>query len=292
MHTVKSRSFNPFQYSSSNYREDETTENYFDGGQYDEIVTKGGKKVFKVDIGHFDKLCKKFKDKCDIRLKNLHGRDREDFNLMVSYVHLLYGTSYYEHLHKKVKKHFGDLDRVKPGTVGGYFGGCLASTSFKGQSGCSVACAGSVPLPKDEEGWSFCDKAVIFAEYNNKGGYNFSILKQPDKQSDMDPCYLFVECEDLHDFLGFSKEEKEELKKLGAKNVHLIGCDEDGTKYLDLYGDSCSLGNIKHRKYHKNDSNNSGLGLALVLIIIFLLLIVLFFGWRFWNKDGDLFMDW
>ena len=42
---------------------------------------------------------------------------------------------------------------------------------------------------------------------------------------------------------------------------------------------------------HYQITDNSGLGLALILIIVFLLLIVLFFGWRFWNKDYTLGLD-
>lgn len=286
MQSVNSQAFNPLQYTNSVYTEDTPEESSETNEKFDEIVTKGGKKVFKVDIGHFDKLCKRFRKNCDIKIKDLRGREREDFNLMVSYVHLLYGTSYYNHFYTKVEKYFGDLDHVIPGTVGGYFGGCLVSTSFDDQPGCSAVCAGSVPRPKGEEGWSFCDKAVIFAEYNKKG-YSFTLLKEPERDEDMDPCYLFVEHTDLHDFRGFSKDEKAVLKNMGVNEVYLIGCDEKGTEYVDLYDEPRHVTDIKHRKKKHHQSDNSGLGLALILIIVFLLLIVLFFGWRFWNKDGQ-----
>ena len=278
MHSVKSRSFNPYEYSSD-YSE-EHIETSTDSVDYKEI-TKNKKKSFKVDMGHFDNLCKKFRNKVNSRIKNLHGKNKEEFNLMVSYIHLLYGTKYYKNLHDRVKKYFGDIDKVKPGTVGGYFGGCFISTSFNDQPGCSLPCAGSIPLPKDEEGWSFCNKAVIFAEYNKKG-YNFSVLKQSEENSSQDSCYVFVEHTNLHDFKGFSLGEKEELKKLGAENIHLIGCNGEGTKYVDLYGDSCDIKEIKYRKKAKTTDN-----LGLILIVIFLLFIVMFFGWKFWNmEDG------
>ncbi len=288
MSGVRSQSFNPFQYTSNTFTEDTPEISSDNEEKFDEIVTKGGKKVFKVDIGHFDKLCRKFQDKCDTRIKNLTGRDKEDFKLMVSYVRLLYGTNYYEHLHKKVEKYFGDLKRVSPGTVGGYFGGCLVSTSFENQPGCSAACAGAVPRPKDEEGWSFCDKAVIFADKNKNRGYTFELLKEPEGPDDMDPCYVFVECTNLHDFEGFSKSEKDELKELGVDNLYLIGCDDNGTTYVNLYGDECNLSDVKNRKKKHYKSDASSLGLALILIVVFLLLVVLFFGWRFWDKDYTL----
>ena len=288
MSAVKSQTFNPYQYSSNTYTEDNHENDTENSERFDEIVTKGGKKAFKVDIGHFDKLCQKFQDKCDTRIKNLTGRDKEHFKLMVSYVRLLYGTNYYEHLHKKVEKYFGKLDKVSPGTVGGYFGGCLVTTSFEDQPACSAACAGSVPRPKDEEGWSFCDKAVIFADNNGSRGYSFTLLREPEKPEDMNPCYIFIECTNLHDFEGFSKAEKEELRQMGVDNLNLIGCDEKGTTYVNLYGDECNLSDVKNRKKKHYKSDNSGLGLAIILIVVFLLLIVLFFGWRFWDKDHTL----
>ncbi len=286
MNEVQSQTFNPFNYATTPLPEN-NQENISDlEEKFDEIVTKGGKKVFKVDIGHFDKLCRKFKDKCDVRIKNLNGSDKEDFKLMVSYVRLLYGTNYYEHLHKKVERYFGDLDRVRPGTVGGYFGGCLASTSFDNHPGCAVSCAGSVPRPKDEEGWSFCDKAVIFAD-REKDGYKFSVLKEPEYDDELDPCYIFVEHTDLHDFEGFSREEKDELLRMGVDNLYLIGCDSNGTEYINLYDEVCQLKDVKHRRSTNVNEDKSNLGLALILIVIFLLLVVLFFGWRFWDQKGD-----
>lgn len=278
------QTFTPLNYSPAVFTENQDEDSIDTVEGFDEIVTKGGKKVFKVDIGHFDNLCKKFQNKCDIPIKHLSGTDKEDFKLMVSYVRLLYGTNYYEHLHKKVVKYFGGLEHVQPGTVGGYFGGCLVSTSFDNQPGCSVLCAGAVPRPKDEEGWSFCDRAVIFAE-RKRGGYDFTMLREPEHPDEMDPCYLFVEHTNLHDFSGFDKKEKDKLRDLGVDNLYLIGCDADGTEYVNLYDDVCNLYDIKHRRRKSTESDNSNVGLALVLIVVFLLLVAVLFGWRFWEKD-------
>ena len=284
MSGLTSQSFNPYQYTTSVATESKPIENTSEEERFDEIVTKGGKKVFKVDIGHFDRLCQKFRDKADLRIKNLTGRDKEDFKLMVSYVRLLYGTNYYGHLYSKVEKYFKDLKEVKPGTVGGYFGGCLVPTQFEDQPGCSAVCAGSVPRPKDDEGWSFCDKAVIFAEKNGNRGYVFNVLKEPETPEEMDPCYVFVEHTDIHDFEGFSQKEKEQLEQLGVNEMYLIGCDSNGSEYVNLYGDICKLSDVKTRKKKHYKSKGSSLGLALVLILVFLLLVVLFFGWRFWDN--------
>lgn len=287
MNAPNYQSLAPINYSPAIFPE--TIDDNFDNDSesFDEIVTKGGKKVFKVDIGHFDDLCRKFQDKCDIPIRKLVGSDKEDFKLMVSYVEILYGTNYYENFYQKVIKYFGNLNHVKPGTVGGYFGGCLISTSFDDQPGCSPICAGAVPRPKDEEGWSFCDQGVVFAD-KNTNGYNFTLLKEPERGREGDPCYLFVEHTDLHDFKGFSRKEKEKLKELGIHDVYLIGYDEDGTEYVKLYEDVCNIYDIKHRVKQPQTSDKSNFDLAMILIVIFLLLVALFFGWRFWDKNYDL----
>ena len=245
-------SFNPSNYSTSS-----------DIDVSDEIVEKGHKNVLKVDIEKFDELCKKFKEIKDFKIKNLTGKDKEDFDLIVSYVHLLYGTSYYNNLYEKVKKHFKSINSVKAGTVGGYFAGCLVS---KGKS-CSLTCAGSMPLPKDEEGWNSCDKAVIMAERNGDS-YSFSFIKPANSEEDMNPAYVFVESES---FDGFNKYEKESLKALGCKKAKLIGYTSD-MNYSEL--ETKDVKDIKHRhqkKKKKEEDNNLWL-----LLIVFIILLIVF----------------
>lgn len=236
---------------------------------FEEIVTKGGNKVFKVNIGHFDNLCHKFRLLSDVKIKNLQGVDRDDFNLMVSYVQLLYGTNYYTHFYEKVRKHFSNLEKIIPGTVGNYFAGCLNSSIEIGE-GCPVACTGSIPKPRGEEGWSFCDKAVIFADKVYQG-YEFTFLKEPVSSEDVKDCYLFVEAGDLKDFEGFNQDEKEELKKMGAENIHLIGYTDHGNvKYTELYSNVVNVRNIKHR-YIQSDSNT---GLIIFTVFMFILFAI------------------
>jgi hypothetical protein len=284
MRSVATQTFTPLNFSHSLFTENPEQKFEDTPEKFDEIVTKGGNKVFKVDINHFDTLCQKFQDKCDLPIKSLSGADKEDFKLMVSYVRILYGTNYYEHLHRKVVKYFGNLERVKPGTIGGYFGGCLVETNLEHGKGCSAACAGSVPLPKNEEGWSFCDQAVIFADrienLKNQRLYSFTVLKKADKPCELDPCYVFVEKTDLHDFEGFNKEEKDELKRMGIKNIYLIGCNENGDEYFHLYEGVCNLDDVKHRVY-KPPAQDNKMGLILGLVIVFIILVALYFGWKY-----------
>ena len=245
--------------------------------------TNSNQERLRVDIGLFKNLCEKFRNKSHLRVINLRGQDRTDFNLMVSYVHLLYGTDEYKYLYELVKEYFNDLKEIKQGTVGKYFGGCLKD------SGCSLECAGSIPRPKDEEGWSFCDRGVIFAEFN-KGKYDFTVLKENDSENPED-CYVFVEDISLDNFSGFDNEEKEELSRLGARNINLIGCDESSSKYVDLYGDSKNIDHIKSRdvssgiNYESKDTGptvkyDETIG-TILYIFFFFLIIGLLLGFYF-----------
>ena len=248
-------SFNPSKYSYS------VDDNSIDVS--DEVVEKGHKNILKVDIENFEQLCKKFVEKKDMKIKKLSGKDKEDFDLVVSYVHLLYGTDYYNKLFEKVKKYFKNVKNVKSGTVGGYFAGCMVT---KGD-GCSLACAGSMPLPKDEEGWSSCDKAVIMAEKNGDR-YNFSFVKPANTEEDLNPAYLFVES----DFEGFSEYEKEDLKAMGCNKVKLIGYSSD-MNYSEM--ETSEVRHIRHRK-KKHHKKKEGSNYWWLLIVVFIILLIIF----------------
>ena len=283
-------SFDPTKYETESYsieNDDINSDSYaFADDSSSEYVEKGHKKKINIDIGHFDTLCKKFKEKKNLKIKQLQGQDLEDFNQVVSNVHQLYDTDYYIHLHDKVKKYFGDLESVKPGTIAGYFAGCLVNTTYDDKPGCSVACAGSVPLPKEDDGWGFCDKVVIMTE-KDKNGYKFDIIKPAEEDVDYDPAYVFVEHTNLHDFKGFSKDEIDELKRIGCKKINLVGYADDGVTYSELYGMSKELDDIKRRVSHKHKSKNtsknkSKKGKVLVaLLIVISLILVAGLSWKY-----------
>lgn len=266
-------SFNPSKYSTSSEFEASNTD------VSNEIVEKGHKNILKVDIGKFEDLCRKFRDKKDLKIKKLVGQDKDDFDLMISYVHLLYGTAYYKNLYEKVKTHFKNISSVKPGTVGAYFAGCLV-TKNSNVSGCSLGCAGSMPLPKEEEGWSMCDKAVIMAE-KSASGYSFSVVKPAEKDEDMNPAYLFVEGT-LTNFSGFNKYEKENLKAMGCKKVKVIGYSSD-MNYSEIYREPRDVEKIKHRYEKKKNENDSSLLVLGVVLFIILLIILCVLAYKYYH---------
>ena len=248
-------------------------------------VEKGHKNTLKVDLEKIDDLCKNFRDKQDYKISKLSGMDKEHFDEMVSYVQLLHGTSFYEHLYEKVKKYFGNIRTVKPGTVGAYFAGCMVTSknSDEMSPGCSISCAGSMPLPKDEDGWSFCDKAVIMAEKGSVG-YDFSVVKPAHSEEEMEPAYLFVDSKSLHDFSGFSKEEKDQIRAYGCKSVKLVGYGTDMT-YSDLYKEPKKIHEIKHRhhRHSKKSDSNTGLIIGVIIFAIILLLLLCVLGYKYYR---------
>lgn len=278
------QTFNPYDYSES------LSESCDNDEESVEVAVKGHKNKVKVDVGKFDKLCKKFSFKPQLKIKSLSGQDKEDFQLMVSYVHLLYGTSYYTELYNKVKKHFKNVNKVKPGTIGAYFAGCLVTNDSMDSSeginpACSATCAGSMPLPKDEEGWSFCDKAVILAE-KGKEGYVFNVVKPADTEEDLDPAYVFIESDSIDNFSGFAKSEKENLMAMGCKKVHLVGYDSHGTNSYDFYGKAKKVHDIKHRHNYpkKKKEEKKGWFLALLLIVLMLLVLGCVYGYKHYGE--------
>lgn len=316
MKAVKSHSFNPFKYiSKTNHNKTNdisTTSSNTDSNNesIQDLVAKGHKRIYQVDMGKFSKLCRKFRHKKDVEIKELRANDKEDFKLMVSYVHLLYDTEYYHRLFRKVKKYFGNMENIKPGTIGGYFGGCLVKSDMSNDKpGCSVACAGSIPPPKESKDWDFCDKAVILAEriardkyyYHSKGGhkdyrdcsgYKFTILKEPEMDGDLDPCYLYVDSLDLHEFPGFSDQEMNKLDSLGCRKVILYGYDTDGLTYHQLYDHPIDIYEIKFRpKCQKKSSTWTYTGLALVLFLIFFLLLIMYYGYDYVEEFIDTYSN-
>jgi hypothetical protein len=231
-------SFNPSNYS-------ELSESIIDVSS--EMVEKGHKNNVKVDMEKFEDLCKRFKEIKDTKIKKLSSEDKKNFDVVVNYVHMLYGTPFYKKLFERVKKHFKNVSSTKPGTIGSYFAGCMNAVNNGDEKmlpGCAVACVGSMPLPKGEEGWAFCDKAVIVGEKSGDG-YFFSIVKPAEDDEDTDPTYVFVEGQ----FEGLSREEKVTLLGLGCRRIKLISYSDDN--YKDVYDEPKNLSDVEERAVEK-----------------------------------------
>lgn len=240
---------------------------------------------YEIDLDKFDVLCSKFRKIHDLRISDLNESDKKDFDIVLSYVKLLTNTNYYNLLFDCVKCYFHDLNKVYPGTIGSYFAGCLVDSNFAGIRSCNVTCAGSIQLPDNEN--VECNKAVIWAEYklnNNNYYFNFDILKQADNYDQLNPVYLYITTpyksfNNVKEFPGFTKSEKQELYNLGIKELHLMSYNED-CKYIDLYGRPIKLEDVKVRNNKntiiKNKHNNNNHFITLIIILLIILFIAMF----------------
>jgi hypothetical protein len=232
-------------------------------------------------------------------IRSLTGADLDDFRTLVSNTKLLYGTDAYKILHDEYSRVFGDVSPILPGTVGAYFAGCLIKTSFSEMPGCSVICAGSAPLPPTEPSngsqpsvppvdtacgpqtdlGSFCQYSVVWGLFDGQR-YDFTTLHDTDNKDDV---IVFVNSA-KPSFQGFSDDEKELLRKFGAKRINVIRYSADSKHYHELLGGFVDLNSVPSRvdvvsNYQEMSSNN-----ILIILLIVLVLIVIFIGWRIINK--------
>ncbi len=240
------KSFNPYKYSDLSKSGIESVD------LSEHVVEKGHKNIVKVDLQKFEEKCRKLKDKKDLKIKKLTGQDKDTFNELVKYVHLLYGTEYYTSLYDIVQRHYKNIGTVKYGTIGAYFSGCLNS-----QNSCSLACAGAMPVPKSYQDAS-CDKAVIMGELNSEGNYDFSFVRPAETSDELENAYLFVE-NTLNGFQGLEQSEKLYLKNLGCKQLKVVTYSDDMTyNSSDSY---VSIDDIKERS-SKSKVSKSGISVS------------------------------
>lgn len=250
-------------------------------------VKKGGNESLILDIDEVEKLAINLRKNAHLPVKVIHDEKvRDDFQQLLLYVHLLYGSRQYDILHDLISKHFNDLENIEPATIGAYCGGCHVDTSFTDvYQGCSAVCAGSMP-PKSD-GWRFCDNAVILAKYDSYDDrFIFTISQRSETKEGRETAYIFVEYTDIDDFPGFNSDEKNQLSTLGIKYVYLNGYSWDGRKYIGLEESEQSLGQIKtrqHKHKHGNGYTHKFDDSGIIILLVLILLIAIFFAWRYYD---------
>jgi hypothetical protein len=259
MDNVRRKSFKPkntiFTSKNSDIKDSSSSENEASKSSDesgDNIIYKGGdKQTILFDLGETEEQLKELRKFDKTKINTLQGQVRKNFKNIVSWVNLLHDdVESYKQLYELVHKYFSDCTNIIPGTIGGYFAGCIVPTSFSGESkdspiqGCSVICAGSMPKPKDDSSWAFCSNPVILGTFNGKN-FTFTILNKTEK---MDKGLIFLNYNEIDEFPGFSDKEKSTIIKNGIKEVKLIGyLEKDGKQYKDLLGGAIYVENIKSR---------------------------------------------
>lgn len=243
-----------------------------------EEISFKGMDVVKVDTAELDDIMARLRDNEKVRINKLTPESAKDFQKVLSYVSLLYNTSQYNIIYDIAEKHFGDVKSATPGTVGGYFAGCIVETSFSDSiPGCAVACAGGLPRPKDDEKWKFCDQAVIWGLYEG-GKYNFTtILDKEDKEHSI----LHLNCTNYKTCPGFADEDKKHLKDMGVKRVTLYGYRNSGKDHTPLNEEPVEVDDLRSVD-EVGTTDNSSISLVIVVLLV---LVAIFFAWRYFSQD-------
>ena len=288
--TLKRRSFRPSDYDSRNSTDSQGARRVHFSDFKDQIVNKGGSELLKIDVAKLDTMLADLRNNASVPIRDLskpeHKDLQDEFKQMVSYVSILYDSNSYQPLYNLVKKHFGDLPTVNPGTIGAYFAGCYLDNSFSNTdpstASCSVVCAGSMPKPKDEDNWSFCKQLVVWAVYDNSK-FNLTVLNSA---TDKENALLFVNYSSYETFIGLSEAEKTQLARMGVKQVQIYGYQENSNEYAAFNnGAFMPLRDVKSRvqtiptNTGTNSTNSMTWGIAAFIFIVIILLI-LFFAWR------------
>ena len=153
----------------------------------------------------------------DYPIKNLSGQDLLDYDALVRYTNMLHNTSLFEKYSNLIKEIFGNLPSIIPGTIGAYFGGCLAQINYSNPI-CSPICVSSIPAP----GQDSCGYKVVLANMT-PNGYEFQVLNDVNS----DKAIIFT-----HNFDGFTFDEKNTLQRKGIQYVNISTFSHDGKNYV------------------------------------------------------------
>ena len=287
----KKISFKPSKYGSK-----VSTESTPKNKSEDKIVTKGGNDV-KIDLRKINDILEKLKRHGGKQIRHLDGELQEDFRQIVIYVNLLYDTEHYNVLHDLVKHHFNDTKDIEPGTIKAYFGGCLANNKIEGiPGGCTPVCTGSMPIPKKEAaetGWQFCDSTVILG-LNEDGKIKLTVLN---KVKNSEKALLFINVTNANAFPGLSDDEKEQLIRMGVREVKIFGYSQNSKNYVPLTDNYIPIGNVKSRLtvvpsfLSTSNGTDTGAGTnntALMVLVIVVVLLLLFLIWRMLSRRNNL----
>lgn len=294
MNRVQRQSFDPNMFKSMN--ESSNEEDYRSN---DNLVMKGTNGPIKVDMKIFTEHVKYFRQNANKKIDGLSSVEKEKFHTVVTSVTLLYDTPHYKNLFEIVEENFKDLDTINPGTVGGYFAGCIVKSKYPNNGTCSMTCMNAIPNPNSEK----CDQAIINADFvldstSNKYEYKFRVLKDGNNNNEFSkPTIIYINAKSNNDFKGFNHEEKTKLRNMGATVIQMYGYSSESSNYCDIYDIPTNIDNIKTRNnnsinngningnINNSDNGNTNWGFAIVIIII--IILILYFGYRFISNKSD-----
>lgn len=240
--------------------------------------------VVSIDLNQLREQLENLRNNSNLLIRNLSGKNLDDFNAVKEAVGTAYGTDSYTPFYNEILQYFQNVEHPVPGTVGAYFAGCLpTNTGNVDIAACTPVCAGSVPVPQDN--WTNCEYKVLLAEYNGKG-YTFTLLHNGNgaNAENSNRALIYLNCDQIETFPGFSQAEKASLAGLDVSEVNLFCWNSSTGTYTDLTDGFSQLSTITGRSSSDGDppsQPSSNMGLIIFLLIV-LILIAIFFGWKMW----------
>lgn len=245
----------------------------------------------KADWGAIASDVRAMKINANTPIADLMGQEETVFKRLIGVVREMYDIpDEYNQLQEVVNAEFGSQRGIVPGTVGAYFGGCIANQDISPR-GCSAICAGSIPLGFETENLTtHCGHPVFLTSFDANGGYVFTQMNQAEDETER--AIIYVNNESIDKFEGFSSSEKQTLAARGIEKVQLMKyvrgtnqsvnlsdwLDVDQVKdrleriTLSLNGSDVSINTDDAKVKEENAGRSFGFW---VIIIIFIIIIVL-----------------
>lgn len=196
-----------------------------------------------------------------VQLVDLRGDPQTAFNNIKTYVTLLYETTIYDTLYGIVLEEFASVTSFVPGTVGAYYKGCILDSAYQGQKGCAVTCVNSMPPPRSDRNFKYCEYGVIRSVYDSRSGQYVFI---PDKEDTSGTYYLYLEGS-----YYLNDSQKAQLVKMGAGKVWVKG--PNGVDYSNGW---IAVADIPSAQPSSGDGGEAIFAFVFIFLIILLLCFV------------------
>jgi len=204
-------------------------------------------------------------------IRALTGSNLADYQYVVGIIQATYDTDTYLAVYRQITEVFQGVVPI-PGTVGGYFAGCL-NNNFPEAPTCSLTCVNAVPPPSGVK----CDTLVVLADLTATGfvftAVNHEVINNRSR------AYVYVNYPTLNAFPGFTEVEKANLASIGVQSVALISLHQQNGQYVDLTGGFLPLADIRTRPpgpppAPRPAGGNWGTLLIIIIIIIIIIWLI------------------
>ncbi len=242
--------------------------------------TKGNGGIIRINFHELERSIEKLSKYHYVKLTEINSELDKYYRHLTGTLPILYDTERYSTLCDLLRKHFSDIQDIKPGTIGSYCYGCLSQVGKSFNSLCTPICSNSI---RSESSHGSCDNTVISALTKNKDtdDYNLKVISTGDTLEGRSHAYVHINCERLSDFDGFTSKEKRKFERMGIKQISLIGYKSSKLDYV-IFTDWISLSKCKSRKkvskysplLHATPSQENAGGLVIIILIILALIIL------------------